>query len=136
MTPAEQDIGAFLVAQGVATLGQVFYGALPASELSPDQCLAIIPRPGLKPEQKYGVTTVAYDKPAIQILVRGPREDYAAARTMAFAAYEALGAVQAQTINGSFYHAANLAGAPGYVGEDGNRRPLFALNLVPEREPG
>ncbi|MGE3276725.1 MAG: minor capsid protein [Vicinamibacterales bacterium] len=131
---AAEEIGALLVADGVVGASLVFYGALPDD--TPDKCLAIIPSPsGLPPGRKFGQAGIGYDRPRFQILCRGDRKDYQSAEALALAAYESVAAVQAATLSGTFYHGLEPAAAPGYVGEDKNRRPLFSLNVQGEREP-
>lgn len=130
---ADEEIGAFLVAQNVIAANLVFYGALP-DEL-PDKCVAIVPRPGRKPGKKFGRAAIAYHYPRFSVLVRGDVQDYQSGYDIALAVEAKCGEVQAQTIGGgaAIYHALEPT-PPLYKGEDKSRRPVFDVMLDPERE--
>lgn len=131
--PAAEDAAALLVSQAIATVSEVFHGDFPDGQ--PDRCIAVVPARGGKPGKKFGQSSVGFDYGRVRVKIRGPVQDYDNARALAYAAHALFVEVQAELVNGTFYHTMLPADTPGYVGEDDNRRPIFEFFLQPEREP-
>jgi hypothetical protein len=84
-------------------------------------------------EPNFGADDLAFEWPRLQVITRGPADDLEAALTMAHACYEALGRVQAATINGTFYHRVTCLQPPYVLRYDANRRPLVVFNVEGEK---
>src|SRR5438309_2178295 len=100
MTMLLDEVGTYLQAQGVGTLGtNMFKGDLPPDV---DTVIAIIETGGFAPADQMGSQTLpGYERPSIQILCRAPT--YGTARTNADAAWRALTKVTNQLLSGKLY---------------------------------
>jgi len=97
------DIGAYLVAEGVGVLATNIYISSKAPIPPGDgPFLSIIETGGSGPDRtQNSVLQNAYENPSAQILVRG--KSYVAARAKLRLAYNAFVKVRNQTINGTWY---------------------------------
>jgi hypothetical protein len=128
------EIGTFLAAQsGLGALGTtLFLGAMPAS---PDVCGALYEYGGLAPSNGFGVVGVQYEFPAVQVVFRGTKQDYATTRAKAETAYRALAGVQPDTLlSGTRYLQIRPQQAPFLMRRDDDDRVYFAANYVCEKE--
>jgi hypothetical protein len=127
------EIGTFLAAQGLGVLGStLFLGSMPAS---PDVCGAIYEYGGLAPTGGFGVVGIQYEMPAVQVVFRGTKQDYAATRTKSETAYRALAGVQPDALlSGTRYLQIRPQQAPFLMRRDDDDRVYFACNYVCEKE--
>ncbi len=72
----------------LGTLGAIRIGSFPTT---PDAIGALYEYGGLRPEGRFGVTGVGYERPSIQITFRGIPEDYQGPRDKAELAFQFLG---------------------------------------------
>lgn len=130
-TPA-LDIKAFLDALG--TLGDVRIGTLPET---PDIIGVIIEYGGQKPVGRFGVAGVGYERPALQLVFRGEKNDYAGPMARCRTAWMALAAVQPGEIvdNSPVYLTITPQQSPFSLGQDKNMRYEIACNFYVEKEP-
>jgi len=128
MNPASEDIKDYLESSAVAlgTFGtDLFIGQMPAT---PDVCIVIVDTAGFRPELNY-----EWERPGIQILVRGELGSYLTTNNSAKAVYTALHGICNETINTAVYKLIRAVSTPIYIGEDDNKRPLFSLNFEIQR---
>ena len=130
---AESDIAVYLVAKGRGTLpaagppvvvGTIFVNEKPAS---PDAVICIFGYAGLAPEW---TNTNKYDKPSVQVLVRGGKNAAGAARTLIETLYKDLDGVTNTTINGTYYQRIEAAtSGPSPLGKDELGRMEYVWNF-------
>lgn len=126
------DIGARLVAQGVGTLGtNIFSSSKAVIPTGNGPYLTVIENPGIAPTRTQNQSAAASRRPMIQIMVRA--STYAAAQTMAQAAYTALDGIFGLIINGTMYVKITARQEPGDLGLDGAGRAMSGFNLDVER---
>ncbi len=132
------EIAAKLVALGIGTLGtDLFIGFMPAS---PNACCPVIESGGQAPEMQFGSTAIGYEEPALQLLFRGAKNDYAGPRAKAETAYQGLATVQAVTLSVSggtsaFYHYVAPRQAPFLLERDALERVVIAFNVLARKDP-
>lgn len=123
-TGVAEDLKAYLVAQGIG--GTIRNGALGPET---GAMVGIVAYGGMPPITAMGSHNVVVRRFSVQILVRGPKADLAAAVTT----MEAIYAVVAQAINvsanGHTYDKIVAAGEPFSLRPDDSDRPLLALNV-------
>ncbi len=121
---------------GLTAAGNLFAYGLPATASGAEPHVALVPYVGSQEsETHFGEDDLWLEWPRVQVLVRGPVDDPAAAFEMAEAIYKALGKVQAQTLNGTaFFHSIRCLQPPFLLKYDENRRPVAAFNIAIEKE--
>ncbi len=119
-----EAIGNYLVAQGQGTLGtNLFLSRMPET---PDACICIYEGEGGLPEFTMGNTIL--DNPAIQIIVRGTREDYVTTRDKAQTIRLLLSQLANQTLSGVTVLRVSPIGSVLPMGLDKNDRPMVSTN--------
>lgn len=127
------EVGAFLQAQGIATLQtDLFRGALPDA---PDACGVLYEYSGGPSELGFGVNGVQFETSAVQVVFRGAPDDYDGPRARAEQAYRALATVQARDLSGAAYLLVTPQQAPFLLERDGQRRVLIACNYLCNKRP-
>lgn len=132
-----QDLEAYLATQGPFTQGGLTYsiciGDYPAS---PDTVITLIELPGKGPIRAMGASLSApiRERAVLEVLVRGPQEDYAAARAVAEAVYQKLDGLHA-TLSGRQYDVAALT-TPSRDSQDRNKRWLITSAFSVQKERG
>lgn len=130
-TPVE-DALVFLQAQALGTIGTtLFRDHLPDD---PDACTAVFSTSGGPSEIAFGSENVKWERPRCAVWRREARYAKDLARTNAWTAYKALGKIQAEIVNGTFYHFTHLLQAPFFLKDDNNERPIFVFNVEFEKE--
>ena len=122
---AEADIAAYLAAKGRGTLAStIFVNDKPGS---PDALIAVLGYAGQPPEW---TNTNKYDRPSVQVLIRGAKNAAGAARTLAETIYQDLDGVTNTTLSGTFYQRIEAAqSGPTPMGKDENGRIEYVLNF-------
>ena len=119
-----EAIGNYLVAQGQGTLGtDLFLSRMPET---PDACVCVYEGEGGVPEFTMGTTML--DNPAIQIIVRGAREDYVTARDKAQTIRLLLSGLTNETLSGVVILRFSPIGSILPMGFDKNDRPMISSN--------
>lgn len=133
--PFLDEIAARLVAQGVGTLGTTIFGSskaiIPAGN---GPFLVLVETGGSGPDRTQNDT--ATQRPTAQISTRGLT--YAAARTMLYNAYVALGGANGLwniSLSGTMYLSITARQEPTDIGLDGAGRPMVAFNIATEKQP-
>lgn len=130
------EIAAHLASLGVGTVGTtIFIGVMPET---PDACTSIYEYGGLAPDFSLGVDGIDTETPAVQVVCRGVKDDYATPRATATLAYEGLSKVEAETITttggtSAFYHWIHPEQSPFLMQRDANGRVYIACNYLCEK---
>lgn len=114
------DIGNYLQAQGIGTLGtNIFLGLMPDE---PDNCIALFEYAGSPPDLHW-----SGEYPGLQVRVRN--KSYAAARTKIGEAMTALHGLHEQTLSGTRYLLIKARGSPEVLKRDNNNRVELFVNF-------
>lgn len=130
-TTVLDDLGAYLAAQGVGTVGAtIFLGVgLPAA---PAACLVLKEYGGRAPSFTLPATSgISTEYPRVQVIVRSTT--YALARATAEAAYKAFAKVANQTLTSTRYLRVEPLQAPGTPILDENGRTVISFNVECEK---
>jgi hypothetical protein len=125
MNPPSEDIKDMLVASS-AGLGHTFGIDMFISEMpdSPDVCYCIYDTGGIEPEVQY-----EYDRPAVQVRVRGAKSGYRSAWLAAKDIRDTLHGVHNETWNSTRYVGIWCMGDILFAGYDDSGRPQFTINF-------
>jgi hypothetical protein len=121
------DIGNYLQAQGIGTLGtNIFLGMIPDE---PDNCIALFEYAGSPPDLHWNG-----EYPGLQVRVRN--KSYAAARTKIGEVMEKLHGLHEQTLSGTRYLLIKARGSPEVLKRDNNNRVELFVNfeIIKERD--
>lgn len=130
-TTVLDDLGAYLAAQGVGTVGATIFLGVGLPE-NPAACLALKEYGGRAPDFTLPATAgVSTEYPRVQVIARDTT--YALARARAEAAYEALSKVVNQTLTTTRYLRVEPLQPPGSPALDGNGRTVISFNVECEK---
>jgi hypothetical protein len=121
------DIGNYLQAQGIGTLGaDLFLGLMPDQ---PDNCIALFEYAGSPPDLHWNG-----EYPGLQVRVRN--KSYADARTKIGEVMEKLHGLHEQTLSGTRYLLIKARGSPEVLKRDNNNRIELFVNfeIIKERD--
>lgn len=120
------DLAAFInAANSSFTIGgKLSKGRMPDS---PDEVVALIEILGFEPPTETFGASGSFsqiERPQIQVLSRGPKDDYETARTNSETVYKILRSVYESStgINGTKYFMIQIRSSPHFQGEDDNSR--------------
>lgn len=124
MNPPSEDIKDILA--GTSSLALTFGTDLFVSEMpaEPNECVCLYDTGGEDPDPEYD-----YERPTVQVRVRGARGEYKAAHELAQAIRNILNGEHNYTINGARYIGIWGVGDILFVGYDDNHRPLVTVNF-------
>lgn len=124
MQPPSEDIKDYL--EGISSLALTFATDLFISEMptTPDNCVCIYDTGGYEPEANY-----TYQRPTIQVRVRGAKGEYLAAHEQAQAIRDELHGLHNETINSARYVGIWQEGDIISAGQDDNKRPNVTMNF-------
>ncbi len=135
MTDAELATYAETLGLGLTGGSNLFAGTLPPAAADGALDAALVDYFATRPsEPAFGAADLKHEWPRIQVLVRGPQDDIAAAMSMANGLYRGFGRVQAQTLSGTFYKQIRCLQPPFFLKWDDNRRPIVAFNIEVEKD--
>ena len=98
---------------------------------APDACVTLLDSPGFPPD-----TAVAdYQKPGLNVRVRGVRGGYSTAYAVAASVLNYLHTLHGEIVNGTRYVAIFASTDVIPLGLDENGRPVFSLNFNIHRTP-
>jgi hypothetical protein len=127
MANVMEAIGSYLQTNNFGTLGtNIFYGRM---QDSPDVQVTIYEYEGGVPYEAMGASGTVVDVPKIQIVTRGTKEDYAAARDTANAIRASLSTISNQTLSGIQIMRVQPQGSVMPLGYDPDDRAKFAVNF-------
>lgn len=95
---------------------------------TPDLCATVYDTGGYAPQPNY-----RYDRPTIQLRVRGNQNGYRTAYSLMENVKECLRAVHNQTVNGTKYVGIWLMSDIFFAGYDKKDRPEFTINIRAQR---
>ena len=125
-------VSAGLGAFGVLTGWSINIGRWPDA---PDTAILVQTTGGRNP-----FPHLLYNEPTVQVLVRGTKSGYQAARTKAEAVQARLTGMSSVNLLGDIYRSSNQMGDIMYLGQDENTRPMFSMNfwfvVLPAAESG
>ena len=132
MNPPSEDIKDILIDSSVA-LGEFAATSgwsINISKMpdSPDTCIGIYDQPGLASEPK-----ITYDRPGLQIIVRGAKNAYLAGYSKAKDIMRALHGRNNESWNDTRYLQILAESDIIQMGRDDNDRPLFSINFLIHR---
>ena len=127
-----------LASLGVGTIGTTIHmGMMPET---PDACCAVYEYGGIAPEYIFGTAGIGIETPAVQVVFRGAKDDYATPRANAATAYNGLASVECTTLTSTsggtsaLYHWIHPSQAPFLMQRDANGRVYIAFNCLAEKE--
>jgi hypothetical protein len=121
------DIGNYLQAQGIGTLGtNIFLGMIPDE---PDNCIALFEYAGSPPDLHWNG-----EYPGLQVRTRS--KSYAAARSKIGEVMKKLHGLHEQTLSGTRYLLIKARGSPEVLKRDNNNRVELFVNfeIIKERD--
>ena len=128
------DLGTYLQTQAVGTLQTpLFKGGLPMdSPLAPvhDAIMALVETAGLPPVHIHNQQSASWERPAVQVIVRGNAYDYQEARTRAQAAFDALDGLANITLGATYYLSIQALQSPFFLRSDEAGRPVIVFNCL------
>jgi hypothetical protein len=131
MNAPSEDVKDIL--DGESELGLTYGTDLFISEMPsiPDACVCVYDSGGYAPDGC--LDGAQFERPTIQIQVRGARGGYLIAHELAQSIRDALHGLADYEINGARYLGMWLEGDVNYIGQDDNNRPILSLNFRLER---
>jgi hypothetical protein len=116
-----------LTSASVATTAvNLFIGLMPDQ---PDLCAALYEYAGAAPLEVLRNNAATLERPSIQVMTRGARNDYPAARALIEAIRDNLTGVTDVEISGIRFLRVNQISSINALGTDDNDRPRFTLSL-------
>lgn len=124
MNSPSEDIKDIL--DGQSSLALAFRTNLFVSEMppKPDECVAVYDTGGENPQPNY-----TYERPTVQVRVRGAKGDYEDAYALAEAIRNILNGMHDEEVGGTRYIGIWAMGDILFVGYDDNHRPLLTINF-------
>lgn len=104
----------------------MFIGLMPST---PDRCVAIYEYAGAQPLEVLTDNTATLERPSIQIMTRGARNDYPSARSLMVSIRDNLTEITNETLSGVTFLRVNQISSINALGVDENERPRFTLSL-------
>jgi hypothetical protein len=112
---------------GIGTVAtDIFLTVMPDS---PDFCIVLVEDTGTGPEQVFGSSSYAIERPRIRVFVRASRNDYPAARAKAVLIRNAIGGIRDQIISGVHFLSVMATSDIYPVGRDGDDRPTIGIDF-------
>jgi hypothetical protein len=139
--PFLEEIAAKLVAAGVGTYGtgassparSIFSTSRAIIPSGSGPYMTLVETGGTAPTRVQSRSGATTKRPTAQIMVRA--SDYASARAMCQAAYDALDGVFNTTLSGVNYLSITARQEPTDIGLDDAGRAMVAFNILCEKEP-
>jgi hypothetical protein len=124
MNAPSEDVKDMLEAE--SSLGLTFATDLFVSDTpdSPDECVVVFDTGGEDPAAQH-----TYEKPTVQIRVRGRKGDYLNAYALAGDVKNVLHGLTDEVLNGARYIGIWAVGDVLFLGQDDNKRPLLTINF-------
>lgn len=108
------------------TASNMFIGILPDT---PDLCVALYEYAGAAPLEVMQDDSATLEQPSIQIMTRGARNDYPAARELMVNVRDTLCSITDETISGVRFLRVHNQSSMNALGTDEKDRPEFSLSL-------
>jgi len=127
MNAPSEDIKDILEAESSLTLTfatNLFVSEIPVDAPVNSVCVSVFDTGGEDPEMNY-----TYERPHVQVLVRGAKSGYREGHELAQAIRDSLIATYDYEVNGARYVGIWCMGDVNFIAYDDNRRPLFTVNF-------
>ena len=105
----------------------VFKSTMPAL---PDASVALYETGGLAPENRFGAKGIEWERPAVQVVVRGAPGDYQTARTTCQTIFENVAEIETEDLSGTRYYLSSPQQNPFALDVDEQERPSVAFNVI------
>lgn len=102
----------------------LFVSEMPDTSDTPDECVCVYDTGGFEPEAGFN-----YERPTVQVRVRGPKGDYETAHNLAQSIRDELHGLANHTINGARYIGIWCMSDIMSLGYDKNHRPMLSVNF-------
>jgi hypothetical protein len=136
MNTPSQDIMSILTAAGIVSSANADDWFVVGDDMpdTPDRAVRVVDSGGPPPVLALG-GVVSYDRPRVQIVVRGKREDKRATEAKARQLRDELHGLENEIWSGARYIAIWAQGDIIEMGKDENGRTLYSINLQIWRKP-
>ena len=122
------DLGVRIATAISGTVGtNIFKSTMPPS---PDAAVALYETGGLAPENRFGTKGIEWERPAVQIIVRGAPNDYATARATIQTIYESIAEIETEELSGTKNFLSDPQQNPFALNVDEQQRPSVAFNVI------
>lgn len=108
------------------TATNLFLGIMPDK---PDLCVALFEYAGAAPLEVLSDDTATLERPSVQVMVRGARNDYPTAKTLIENVRNTLTGIANEDISGERFLRVQELSSINALGVDDNDRPEFSLSL-------
>lgn len=108
------------------TATNLFLGIMPDN---PDLCVALFEYAGAAPLEVLSDDTATLERPSVQVMVRGARNDYPTAKTLIENVRNTLTGIANEDISGERFLRVQELSSINALGVDDNDRPEFSLSL-------
>ena len=122
------DLGVRIATAISGTVGtNIFKSTMPPS---PDACVALYETGGQAPEKRFGTKGIEWERPAVQVVVRGAANDYETARATIQTIYENVAEIETEDLSGTRYYLSEPLQNPFALDVDEKERPSLAVNFL------
>lgn len=108
------------------TASNMFIGIMPDT---PDLCVALYEYAGAAPLEVMRDDSATLEQPSVQVMTRGARNDYPAARELMVNVRDTLCSITDETISGVRFLRVHNQSSMNALGTDEKDRPEFSLSL-------
>ena len=98
--------------------------------VTPDAAVALYETGGLAPEKRFGTKGIEWERPGVQVVVRGAPGDYQTARTTSQTIFEDVSKIEAEDLSGTRFHLSDPLQQPFGLSVDEQDRPTVAFNII------
>ena len=132
------ELGAYAVTNtavtGIGPNGaapRLFLGFMPDT---PDYCMALIETGGTAPDDGLGDAGIRFEKPNVQMVTRGVRDDDETPRALIEVGYTKFAEIKAQALSGTNYLLVLPMQSPAPLTPDQDGRPRVTVNFAITKE--
>jgi hypothetical protein len=105
----------------------IFKSTMPTT---PDAVVALYETGGLAPEKRFGTKGIDWERPAVQVVVRGAPGDYETARTTIQTIFEDVSKIEAENLSSTRFYLSDPLQEPFGLTVDDQDRPTVAFNII------
>lgn len=98
--------------------------------VTPDAAVALYETGGLAPEKRFGSKGIDWERPGVQVVVRGAPGDYQTARTTSQTIFEDVAEIETEDLSGTRYYLSDPLQQPFELAVDEQKRPTVAFNVI------
>ena len=105
----------------------IFKSTMPTT---PDAVVALYETGGLSPIKRLGTKGIDWERPAVQVVVRGAPGDYQTARTTSQTIFEDVASIETEDLSSTRYYMSDPLQEPFGLTVDDQDRPTVAFNVI------